>query len=229
MGGGRIYRAGPGEQDLYTKTKRKRKVRTRNLTKKDVIQLIDSKLDEEVEKTYFDAVGSVVVNSDFNRNLISLCDIPEGDGDQEREGHEVKLDSIYINYLMHASGNTDGGSYVVRFMLIQWHNDDTPNISEILMPPGTSSNTLETLAPLNILKDKQFTVLHTHMYTMNNATSTELNCEKIYLTKGFRKSIEFVPGSQSAYNKIYLLVFSNAGNLSNDVNCAYSSRIRYRR
>lgn len=163
------------------------------------------------EKHYFDTVINSTIDS--TGSIFDLSAIPQGDTDSSREGDRVRISSIQWRGQAY---NADT-SNVMRFIFFQWLEDDgidTPQTSEILQavvigqPYGVYGPYAKDYAGY------KFAVIHDQtLCTSQNGDANNIFTFNMPYAKRKKLSpnIQFVAGTTSGTNKLYLMVISDSG------------------
>lgn len=175
------------------------------------------------EKKYF--LTTYAGDATTTGRVDDLTNINQGDGDTDREGDQLGLRSIEINfqtYLDLAAAAPDNNN-VVRFIVFQWYPTTTPTVNSILTsltPPA-----ITPIAPyfhdnrfnFKILLDKRFALAKNgqHVRTFRS-----------YVIKGFKPQVQFNNASITGTNKIYALTISDSGAISHPT-AAWVAKLNY--
>lgn len=120
--------------------------------------------------------------------------------DSVRVGDEVRVSSIQFRYYLTCADTTN----VIRLILFQWHQDDTPAGSDILgstSQPLTSPYRKDTKGHYTILWDK------THHLTLGNNSVVG---GKGFISRGFKRKIRYDAATTTGQGKFFLLNVSDS-------------------
>lgn len=114
---------------------RKRKARRgRSLTTK-----IKKTLISLGERKFFETVNASATNIDWNGTIISLADIPQGDGDNNRDGDQVLPTSMQYSFFVKGPTGANVPT-VLRMVIFKWkpfYADVAPTPGKVLLYTGT--------------------------------------------------------------------------------------------
>lgn len=161
---------------------------------------------------------SLAVDASYDAPTIGqLNNIPEGTGDDERVGDELRYKQLSIkgSFQTQANSNT-----IARFLVFQWYHNTTPAISDVLVTPtGSNANYVnapyvrDNLHRMKILYDKRFAL------AAANSTSglklTEQFSVFINETDWGRRVVNYIAASSTnSTNTLYYLALSNVTDAS---------------
>lgn len=148
----------------------------------------------------------------------SLCNVPQGDGGEARDGRSVKCTSIQLRAGYALNGAASATS-VRTILVVDMQNQGTdPNVTDILDTASTVSN-------LNIASfPGRFKVIYdrTSTISVTGAQRTEF---KHYKKLNFHLKFEGAAGSTVTKNPLYLLLISNEATNTPSVNV--HTRLRF--
>lgn len=134
-------------------------------------------------------------------SVVSLTNIPQGDGAGHRDGNLVRFKSLLFraNFEMHASATFSQ----LRFILLvdKQARAGLPSVSDIL----DGSN---ILSPMNLANRYRFKVLMDKVYKMD-ISSMRGHIIKHYFKLGQRANYASGTTDEASYNNLVLLVISN--------------------
>lgn len=162
------------------------------------------------EKKYF--VNEVAPQNVLSTGQIaSLTDVSQGDGDTQRDGDQLTMTSLQVNYFLSMPLVSLGDvTNYIRIIIFQYHPfaSSVPGITDILL-------TADFRAPyahdkrfdFNILADKTF-VLTAQSATAPNSNAIKMN--KFFIKTFKRRKIQFTAGGVNGTNKLYILYISDS-------------------
>lgn len=158
---------------------------------------------QTAEKKYLAYSASAVGVDSAGTAMLSLLDVPQGDLDSTRDGDQLFLRSIQLNFSISLGDTTN----FVRVILFQWF----PTLTGL---PPVASILLDTsrpwLSPYNHDQRFNFRIFHDKTYcldTLNNEIS-----RRMFLKSKFRRHIQYVGGATAvAANRIFALFISDSG------------------
>lgn len=204
--------------------KMQRKYGLKPYEKRQVKSIVKKEILKEAEIKHHDT--NLAINVSNSTFATDCTDMVQDNTDTSRNGDKVKLQSIYLTAVLGGAAT----AIINRIMLVQWHDnsaDNSINQGDIFQFFTTSFDSNTVNSPLNIDQAAKFTVLMDRRYPIQPAYAGASNEHvlRVYLKKGFRKTIRFNEAVTSGQNKIYLLVFSDsttAGALNGYVRVRYS-------
>lgn len=155
------------------------------------------------KKVYRDAISS---NTDWNGTITDICDMIQGDANNERLGDSVYLQSFNLRTHFSASSTNQ----IIRFIVFQWLDDDVPVPSSILN--SSQVGTLNApLAPYDVDKhNATFKVLSTKTYQITNGSNgNSQGVYSLYIKGNMKPYVQFQKTTTVGTNKIYLLTITN--------------------
>ncbi len=144
----------------------------------------------------------------------------QGDTDFNRDGDQIMLKRLRIRIQMYRPQTVPGNAAYIpnsmRFLVIQWKDNRTPAITDILQSNAYLSFIRWDQRQLfKVLMDK-----HVHFSTNGNAEVLV----KRTLYK-MRQKVQFVSGTQTCTNKLYYLILSDNG-VTDQNKCTYNFNAR---
>lgn len=198
--------------------RRPRYNRNRFNKRSHIRKAVRREIESYAEKMYFPAPSNLSVSS--TPNVVSLSDVAQGDADTNRDGDQLSLTSIeFRGYI--ATGDTTN---VLRFIIFQWYPNDSfypPTASDILLTAASGF-----ISPYSHDGRFQFKILYDRSFSMSTNWQPYLTFHK-YVTKGFRRKIQYNAGGTTGVNKIYLLLVSDSSAAPHPT-ISYYSKLNYR-
>jgi hypothetical protein len=180
-----------------------------NLTKRQVRQMIDSKVALISEQKYLS--NNLSFTTDYNGTLTSQNIIPQGDTDNTRDGDSCLLKKTRMAFSVQLADTTN----LVRVMMLQWKPYSTPAVSAILFNTGSI---VSPLSSLNKDQNQQYTVLYDRVFYLHAGNA--LDGDVIEVTPS-SEHLQFVAGTTSGTNQLYLLTISDSSAASHPIFSAY--------
>lgn len=215
----------------YSKRRRKPNSRALSMPQKRLVKsMIDKNLSQVMEKKHYDHEEQLfdVVSTYTNTSTIDILAPLQGNGDINREGDVVSLQSIFVRYYLRYSDLSTFVSMTVRVLIVQWLEDSLttgdPSPTEFIQ---NLNGIHDSYNPRKIDKDSKFLILHDKFHELNRydiASTTE-----VWIDKKFRKKIQFTEAGLSGVGKIYFIVLhgETTAGVNDNPKCLFRSRCRY--
>lgn len=207
----------------YRKPKKKGRVlMAKKLTKKNVRGLAKRIQMSLGEKKYWMVETGGYINVSNAGSVISLSDVPNNITDLGRDGDQLTIRSLEINYTMYGSGAAPG---CTRLIIFQWFLDTTPAIGDILLRISGSAEYVN--APYNHDKRFHFKILHDRTVGFNaDGVVDKTHNYRTYILSFPRDRIQFQGASTTGVNKLYYLTVSDDG-LTPFPTLSFMSKLNY--
>lgn len=144
-------------------------------------------------------IGSISTTPSFNQ----ISNIAQGDTDLTRDGDELYLKSIHLNWSFVGADATNK----MRIVVFQWFGDDNAN-------PPAATDLFQTNSATGYFGAfrKDYSSLFKVLYDKQLVTDTYNNIRhgKKSIYKGFRKKIKYIAGTASGTNQIYTCMVSDS-------------------
>lgn len=192
----------------YRKPKKKGKVlMAKRLTNKSVRGLAKRIQMHLGEKKYWMVETGGYINISNAGSVVSLSDVPNNLTDLGRDGDQLTIRSLEVNYTMYGSGAAPS---CMRLIIFQWFLDTVPTIGDILLRISGSAEYVN--APYNHDKRYQFNILHDRRVGFNaDGVTDKTHNFRGYILKFSRDRIQYQGTSTTGTNKIYYLTVSDDG------------------
>lgn len=175
----------------------KEKKQTRQIVKKTIANMAEWK---GLEK-------NVTMTSSYSGDIQDWSAVPQGDGDDDRDGDSIRAYSISLRGQCF---NSDANN-VYRVIFFQWLSDSSPVASDILSTTGSSYAPLSPYVNSNVGKKKLCLILYDRTFKMDENYSggitNVLFQKKIKLR---RKKIVYQASSTTGVGKVYSLTISDS-------------------
>lgn len=175
--------------------------------KKYVSQHIRSAISGTLEHKYW-SLDAVNVSMPAVGNVYSMCDVPAGTGDSTRVGDQIRLGSFRINFKIEKNTTDTDPSRQARVIIFQWVDTDavaTPTASSILQD-YFNYPTLSMLRH-DALRAKTFRVMYDKTFNLDN-DDPAVGVSTVLKAPG--RKLQYDNGGPSGYNKIFLMLLSDA-------------------
>lgn len=153
-----------------------------------------------------------------------LTDIGQGTTDQQREGDQLTIRSIEVNWSWNGSSlTTPDQSNIGRIIVFQWFPATVPSAANIL---ADLTPAYVTLSPYNHDSRFQFKILLDKKSPISlNGPSVTYN--RRYIKGGMKRKIQYIAGSSVvAANMIYVLMVSDSGVIPDPIG-TYAIKVNY--
>lgn len=179
------------------------------------VKTIITKSSEKKTKVYQNT--TTVDNTGY---LLKLNEISQGDGDSNRNGDQVCIRSVQINFNAYLADTTN----FVRFIAFQWYPSSSlayPGIGDILV----DSINYPFMSPYNHDKRFMFKILRDKLVKLDTDNPTQM--VKFFIKGGFKRKIQFIETSSVNYtNGIYILMVSDSSAATHPT-VLYSGKLNY--
>lgn len=218
---GGVQLSGPGMTPRFM-LKRKRRTRRKTTIPKNMSKKSKQNLKRNLvtlgEKKWIlrDATGLSATDTPV---VVALTDIGQGDTDQSRDGDQLAIRSIEVNWAFITADVTN----LCRLIVFQWYPATVPTSSNVLAYSG--ANILNPLAPYNHDSRFQFKILLDVRSTVS--TNDAIRSYRRYIKGGMKRKIQYIAGSATAAaNMIYVMYMSDSG-LTTHPALSYSIKVNY--
>lgn len=168
------------------------------VTKAQVRAMINGKF-KNVQETKWSAVSNNAAVS-FSGNLISLCDIAQGDTDTTRDGDELLMTKIEVRFANYLGDTTN----ITRVIIFRWMPPSVPAVSDFWADIGTAESPLATF-----IHDQQQNV--TVLYDKLCFTGPGRYVEVGQAIQNLNVRVQFVAASTTiATGKVYMFFISDS-------------------
>lgn len=194
--------------------------RKKPMNKAAVARIANKVYNKKAEIKFHDAddVGSGI---DSSGSVFDISLISQGDTDQTRDGDKIYVKSIIGRMTLTAGDATN----FLRVIIVQWLAENSgitiTKVIQSLTGAINQSYAHDYASARKILYDKTFT-----LGSANTASVPTVRTAKFMITRGFKRTINFLGGSTDGYNKLYMVCVSDSGGVPNPT-LAYSVRVRY--
>lgn len=209
-------------------TKRRRRIKqvlTRN-QKREVLNLIENKVEDKIESKYIDLQFNFSVTN--VPTISSLTSIGTGLTANNRIGNKVELQNISLKFQCLLADTTN----YMRIVIFQWIEDakNFPSWVDLFEfnTAGLPTTQAERMSPYTLDTGKQgsFRILYSNEMQLDTDNSVQLI--KSYINKGFRKVIDFDSTlSNRGTGHIYMMALSDSSGIPHP-NLAGYVRIRFK-
>lgn len=156
-------------------------------------------VNQGAEHKYHDKQSSTT--ADFNGLIVDVSAVAQGDTDITRDGDKLMPTSLEVGFNL--IGETYSG--ICRLVVFRWKEASIPLVSEIFQGSGGAYATIQ---PFDHDERSRFEVLADKRYSVSNNGGTEIVTTRFRL-KLAKKRIEFIGGSTTGRNKIYVIMISD--------------------
>lgn len=174
---------------------------------------------KRLEKKYH-LVGSSQ-DIDYSGSVFALSTITQGDTDLTRDGDSLYLRSINLKGCCQL--DVLATSAIVRIMVVQWFDDSTPAVSDILSGSYLGTVNAPSSSYFHDQRNK-FRVLYDRRVLLNDG-NTECQIFDTKYLKPSKRKIHFTAGTTTGSNKLWLVAVSDS--ISNLPTMNYVSRITF--
>jgi len=164
-----------------------------------VRKIVKSEIHKESEKKYLPAL--ILSSFSTTATIASLCDVIQGNTDQQRDGDQLYMLSLEIRLYTVAADIFN----VLRLIVFQWFPNTVPLSSQLLFDPANGIT-----SPYNHDQRYQFRVL----YDKTNITGADWHAAQLmhrYITKIPHRKVQYVNASIVGTNKLYYYIVSDSG------------------
>lgn len=167
------------------------------------------------ERKHYQTTANSTQNN--SATITSISNIPQGDTDETRDGDQLRISSVELNYELIGADATN----LFRVMLFQWFDDSTPTVTDVL-----TSAIDAILQTYRRDTRRMFRVLYDHTHPLSLNSSNEVLVRFKRFTRGFRRKIQYQAGGTTGINKLYILLVSDSG-VASDPAYIYKTRVNY--
>lgn len=136
--------------------------------------------------------------------ITALTAITQGDTRATRDGDKIYLRDISFSWEAKAADTTQ----YCRFVVFQWHRGTTPTSADILDP--SSAGALDFMAGYNEQFLSYYTILDDWAVALAVNAGPANACGFYEKRDGFRRTVNYLPGTSSAEHGIWLLMISDS-------------------
>lgn len=153
------------------------------------------------EKKYFIS-QNVILQGDV-ATIGSLSDVPQASTDTSRNGDQITVRSIELDWIWSAADSFN----IVRTIVFQWFPSGTPTASDLLI----LSVSLPYISPYNHDQRFKYKILMDVMNSVSTTSGQYAIVKRKYILGGFKRKIQYDAGGTNGTNKIYILTVSDSG------------------
>lgn len=121
------------------KSRKRRAPKRKNLTRKDVSEIVDKKLEKKAESKFFDLIGQTGQLVSSAPLVLDLCNPGQGASQIQRTGEEIEVKNLFFRGAIYGNATLEPSTTYFkqeyRIMIIQWFDDNgvtAPTTSALL-------------------------------------------------------------------------------------------------
>lgn len=202
---------------------RRQSKRNSQLTARQVNSMIDKRMNAKQEKKYNDTIdfwntATLLYPFSDGNLIVDLTDVASGALDVQRVGDQITLNSCEVNWMCFAPDNVNQSTgFFIRVTILQWDDEDPPIAAQIMQDTNPFFNLItpwdhDHKGLRTILYDKKV------MLFDNRSASNFRVFQNNHMEKDFidmrkmspaRRTVKFIAGTTSGYNKLWMQVTTN--------------------
>jgi len=152
-----------------------------------------------------------------------ITDIPQGDTDQERDGDQLNIRSIEVNWAWAQPTALNDLSNLCRFIVFQWFPNTTPTIASILASTATTTG---VLSPYHHDNRFQFKILLDVKTTLGLNSGNSAMIYRKYIKGDLKRKIQYITGGIAGQNKLYVVALSDS-TVAAHPNLSFAIKVNY--
>jgi len=182
-------------------TQAPRKESKQEISKAQVRQMIESRLNNKVELKWFRFYDSAIA-VDFGGGVAPLFAPSQGDTDVTRNGDRIRVEHIDLRY-----GFIYGDAQnAVRYIVFVWKPSTIPTVTNILESVGAVYAPYAHYSPDN---QGNFTILYDKLHYIGTGMTVTGTSNAVHLK--VNRTVQYTAGTTTGQNIVYRLVVSDSG------------------
>lgn len=195
--------------------------RKNTLVRKETVKrMIHSARETKYRDTAFNTTINITTQAP-----VDLTFIAQGDTDSNRIGDSIEWKNLEVRFALGSAGSVAAATaYTTRVVIFQWHPSDA------ITPPGygdVMQSTTSAVSPPNHDQMSNYKIIYDEIFNPSNVGEGTYTRDFVIPASRGRKSINFLGGSTSGMNKLYMIAWTNVASGSTSPTFNYYTRLNY--
>lgn len=191
---------------------------------KSVKKYVKSQITRALEPKYHVVDGTTAAAITTTATLTLLSAVPEGTGEEQRIGIEIRPERLELRYILKSNTNTK--NVQVRMMILRTRVQGTPAAGDVLIDTSALGIAISPLDPW--IKEQEVLYDRVHnLFDVLNAETRQSISKKVIGKRKMPAKITFdIAATTADRNQLWLLAISNT--VANDPTISFMSIMKYR-